>query len=868
MTPERWRRLRAVLEPALELAPGDVGDWLDTHCDAELRAEVDKLLAAARHQDTVLDRPVLRADGVLEAGTTIGPYVIEELIGVGGMGVVYRARDQRLGRPVAVKLLTFGGRARDLLREARAASALSHPNIVVVLDVLVYRDTPAIVMEHVEGRTLAEVLADGPLPAPVAAGYAWQIAEAVAAAHEAAVLHRDLKPANVMVRRDGVVKVLDFGIARPLPGRGQVAARAAGTSGYAAPEQIAGGALDARADVYSFGATLRAMLGAAADAPPWRSCIERCLAAEPAARYDSMRQVADALRGAARGRRTAWWAAAAVVVLALVATLALALRAPGADPPPPAFATAALPGAAEPRSFPHISPDGTAVVFSALVEGRRRLFVQRIDAVSAGPLGQEGRHAAFSPDGGSLVFRSERDGGGLFLLDLDGGNVRRLTSEGFHPAWSPDGSAVAFSSEGFERPEERPTSASVVRVVEVASGSVRPLTDRGVIGDAIQPAWSPDGRRIAFWSVDAGRRRLWSVAAAGGLPVAVTDGTSLDWSPAWSADGWLYFSSDRSGAMGAWRVRIDADTGRPLGAPQAIPLPSRYAAWFSFARDGRMAFSDQAPASSVWRARIDGTGEAERLTPRTLRLSYPTVSPDGEWLVAFEETPNDRLALLRNDGSDFRYLTSRGGRDRGPAWAPNGETIAFVSSRDGDYAIWQVAPDGTGLRRLVGADGGAFSPVWAPGGGRLAWFAAGFVPMVYSFADDSSVAVPLPPDAPGLRPTDWSPDGARIAGLLRDEDGERLGAAVLDLGAGRYVRLPTYCEWLRWMPDGRRVACVNGARLTLIDVAGVGVTPALTLPYPVDNQFDIGPDGVWIYAALSENLSEIWTAAPVSAPPR
>jgi Tol biopolymer transport system component len=186
-------------------------------------------------------------------------------------------------------------------------------------------------------------------------------------------------------------------------------------------------------------------------------------------------------------------------------------------------------------------------------------------------------------------------------------------------------------------------------------------------------------------------RAIWTVAATGGDPVRVTEPAALDWSPAWSPDGWLYWSSDRGGTMGAWRTRVGRRDGRPQGAPQPMALPSRYASQFSFAASGAMAFAAQSPTSSVWSLPLEPGRQARRLTPATLHVLHPSVSPDGEWLVAFEETPDDNLVLFRADGSDFRNLTDGPFRDRGPAWSPAGDVIVFLSNRGGSYHLWRRA---------------------------------------------------------------------------------------------------------------------------------------------------------------------------------
>ncbi len=861
MKPEQWQRIREVLEPALEIEQPLRTDWLDDHCPAELRGEVDALIAASADDDTLLDAPVFRADAPIEPGTEVGPYVIDELVGVGGMGVVYRAQDTRLQRPVAVKLLTFGGRENDMLAEARAASALNHPNIVTIHDVLEYRDAPAIVMEFVEGQTVEDRIKTGPFPRSRVARCARQIASALAAAHDAGILHRDLKPGNIIERPDGLLKVLDFGIARPARRAASGTARPAGTAGYAAPEQLAGDAMDSRADIYSFGALLRAMFGDLEATPAgWRTLIERCTDNDPDDRPASMQTVlVEIERLERRTRRPAY---AALVAAALTIAIGAGFLASWMPDMPPSFNTRAIAGAEEWRRFPSLSPDGSTIAFSAPMDGGHRLFIQNVDSMSPVDLGVAGRHAAWSPSGAQLAYRSDAAGGGIFLLDVANRESRRLTSDGYFPSWSPDGRSIVYSSEGFERAEERPTTDSFLSVVEVASGSVRPLTDVGFQKDAIQPAWSPDGNRIAYWAIAAdATRSVWTVAATGGAPERVTALEEFAWSPAWAPDGWLYWASDRGGTMNAWRGRID-DMGHLTTEPQAIALPANYVAYLSFAHTGAMSFSAQAPSAEIWRASLsDASLPPERLTARTRRILHPSVSPDGEHLVAFEESPRNNLVMMRSDGSDFRYLTVGNYRDRGSVWSPDGTSIAFGTNRSGQYQIWRIDPDGSNLRPAVYAPMGAHSPVWSPGAGRLAWFTRGFRP--YTSTPDGNNAVPvLDPPTPGFRATSWSPDGRYLAGVLRSLDGERLGGAVLDFETKRYLRLHTGCTSVQWMPDGTRMLCVVERRFLYVDPRIDGVTEARAFPYAVDPRFDVSPDGLWLYAGVREEVPEIWLATP------
>src|SRR4030095_11922975 len=279
--PSGWRRLKDVFDEARALPDDQRADYLDEACaaDQELRREVESLLSSYETADDFLEQPAARVFGRLSAvgpldGLTIGPYQIGSRIGAGGMGEVYKALDTRVGRSVAIKVLP-GHLATDPLvrerfeREARAVAALNHPHICTLYDIGTQDGINFLVMEFLEGETLAATLARGPLPLANALEYAAQIASALDRAHHAGIVHRDLKPGNVMLTPDGA-KLLDFGLAKPrtgvadagsalpreLTGPGTVL----GTAQYMAPEQVEGKEADARSDLFTFGAVLHEML--------------------------------------------------------------------------------------------------------------------------------------------------------------------------------------------------------------------------------------------------------------------------------------------------------------------------------------------------------------------------------------------------------------------------------------------------------------------------------------------------------------------------------------------------------------------------------------------------------------------------------
>ncbi len=379
MTPERWQQIREMLEKALELAPGQRSAFLNQACssDPSLRQEVETLLASSDDvRSSFLQSSTLRV--TLTSGMKIGDYEVKSLLGAGGMGEVYRVRDARLGRDVAIKVLpssfsTNSSRLRRFEQEARAAAALNHPNILAVFQMGTYEGAPYLVSELLEGETLREQIRRGSLSERTAIDYGAQIARGLAAAHEKGIVHRDLKPENLFVTKDGWVKILDFGLAKltqPQSSSEHVASEGTepgvvmGTVGYMAPEQVRGETVDARADIFSFGAiqyemlsgrrafqkptspeTMAAILNEDPPSisqvvpkvsPELQQVVHRCLEKNPQQRYQSASDLAFALQalsdsgGTAHVARTAkaatgTWKRWTAIVSAGVVALALAL---------------------------------------------------------------------------------------------------------------------------------------------------------------------------------------------------------------------------------------------------------------------------------------------------------------------------------------------------------------------------------------------------------------------------------------------------------------------------------------------------------------------------------------------------------------
>ena len=927
MTPERWARIKEVFSAALDLPEEERRAYLRGTCgsDPGMREEVERLLEAEREP---LENPVLSALARvpapnLERGEMLGPYRVETRIGQGGMGVVYRAWDTRLDRRIALKVLR-PEQVNDpvykqrLVREARAASALIHPNIVTVHDIGSDRDIDFIAMEHVEGRPLDEVIPETGLPPKQALAYAIQIAGALAGAHARGVVHRDLKPGNVMVTREGMVKLLDFGLARKTrrDANGQLTvtlnSEVAGTPLYMSPEQIRGDEIDERSDVFSFGVVLYRMLtgrdlfdrgGAvetmnailtadaaeSAEAGPLipnavAGVIYHCLEKAPEDRFQSAHDLGYALEACAAplgplapaapeagpwqryGRRVAALALSAGLGMLLAYVIFIGRRT---NPSVDGRIFAQITDDAGAELFPSLSPDGRSLVYASKASGNWDIYLQQVGAGEGINLTRDSAadetQPAFSPDGASVAFRSERGGGGIFVMRRDGTGARQVADAGYNPAWSPDGRQIVYAEESIARPEDRSGRVSRLWAVQVANGSKRLISK----DDGVQPSWSPNGQFIAYWAIDLdGDRDLWTVRAFGGSPVRITRDHFLDWNPVWSPDGaWIYFCSNRGGSMGIWRIPMKESTGEVRGGPELIRTPALYPAHLSFSRDGRhMAYVQELTTGRLSMVRFDPSREVLVSEPREVvhsdkGASRPSLSPDGKWLAYNSTEQEEELMVLGADGSGLRQLTTGGVRNRGPRWSPDGKQIAFFSTRSGEWEIWATDPDGTEFRQLTNLAGNNVAwPVWAADSRHLAYSLFGMNTFVIDTGKPWTEQTPqkLPP-FPGAGEVfngwNWSPDGKMLAGFLDRDNG-----IALYTPASGYRKLTDHGADPVWLSDSRRLLFLDRGKIQLLDSAS-GATRELVSVMPEEiarRGFAVSPDDLRIYFSVSTTEADVW----------
>ena len=782
----------------------------------------------------------------LRPGTRLGAYDIVDLLGAGGMGEVYRARDSRLGRDVAIKILRAGftgdpDRLSRFSREARVLASLSHPNIGAIYGVEDADGMPAIVLELIEGETLAGHITRGRssaragLAVTEALKLARQIADALDAAHEKGIVHRDLKPANIKIAPGGTIKVLDFGLAKTLlddgdvEGSGSTITAAAtrdgmvlGTAAYMSPEQACGRVVDKRTDVWAFGCVLFEMLTGRspfagesfADTaarilerePDWSALpadvpanivrlLERCLRKDPRERLrdiaDARLEFDDALSGPRANtaaprvprRISARFAVGALVLIAALATGYLVWqRNTQSTARAPQYAFSQLTSEPGAEWFASLSPDGKWVVYSAETSGNRDIYLRSVGGQNPINLTAEfpehDDQPVFSPDGDKIAFRSARQGGGIFIMGRTGEAPRRLTNVGYRPAWSPDGTAIAYSTESVDVNPQNGYGSSGIWIVDVASGQARDLH----VNSGAQAAFAPDGRRLAVTvrNSDARQMDIVTVPVGGGEPTTVVTAPSIDWNPMWSPDGrYLYFSSDRSGSMNLWRVAIDTASGASRGEPEPVTTPSQFTAHPSISADGKLiAFS------------------AVSITTNVARLTFDPA------VAEFKGEPADVTTGSRAWSS--------------PDPSPDGKSVTFYSALNPSGDVYVARTDGTSLRQLTSDAAIDRVPRWAPDGGWIAFFSNRSGPYAVWKVHADGSGLQLMAEGASVYPT-WSPDGTRmVLGSNNLDDASVKQAYIVDTSrkwADQSAEvLPDFPVKNKafvpnsWSPDGRSIA--------------------------------------------------------------
>lgn len=875
VTPERYRQVNALADAALQMTAGRRATFLNEVCgsDRELRQQIEALIAAESGAPAYLEKPLLEelAGDMLArperelAGRRIENYEVLSRLGSGGIGEVWLARDLTLHREVALKLLSprFASspyHTRRFQQEARAASALNHPNIITVYEIGVAEGALFIAEERVEGETVRQRMIREPMPLAEILNIGAQAAAALGAAHAAGIVHRDIKPENVMLRPDGLVKVVDFGLARYVepvtddgsPGTWSNPGFVLGTVRYMSPEQARGLAVDGRSDQFSLGVMLYEMaagappfLGATsadtlaailqADPPPlspaaFDRVVRRCLAKDPDARYGSAEELrVDLLALAAPppvARKPWGLVTAACAAVALLAAIVLFANRTRPASPFEQMRITRLVTRGDVTDVA-ISPDGSALAYVVPEKAGESIWIRKTAsqqenlAVSA----EAGEHSGltFSPDSASLYYRRRgaEGSGDLYRVSMKGGApVRVSASVSGAASVSPDGRRIAFVRLD---PATWQSSVMVAKADGSGESSLRTL-QRPRSFDNHQLAWSPDGASLAVFEVESARYsemsfHLVEIRVADGSQRAITAQT-WQWprSVVWPAKAGFLLVTAATRADDGYQVsKVRYANGAVTRVTNDLSNYDRV----TVTSDGKQFATVQSETSaSVWVAQGGEAARAVRVSAAPIRAARMAVAWTlGGQLIYSNATGDYRnLWKMDGDGKNPRRLTSGEGNKDQIALTRDGRYIVYKQYGN----IWRMDTDGTHPFQLthgpldvhpdVAADGGsvvyASFANWSPavGGEPTLWR----VPIGGGEAQEIAAE---PASYPRI-----SPDGALLGCIYFPGKDPRISAAHVALlrldGTGGFMVLaaaPSDETEFAWSPDGKALDYVVNA---------------------------------------------------------
>ena len=870
----------------------------------------------------------------LSPGTRLGSYEIVGAIGAGGMGEVYRARDMKLGRDVALKVLpeAFARDAERMARfrrEAQLLASLNHPNIASIYG---FEDSGshALVMELVEGPTLADRIKQGAISFEEALPIAQQIAEGLEYAHERGVVHRDLKPANIKLTCDDVAKILDFGLAKALEGDpasvdisssptiSRMATQAGiilGTAAYMSPEQAKGKSVDRRTDIWSFGCVLFEMLtgkmafsgetvtdtlaAVIKSEPDWnalpaavpahvRVLLRRCLQKDPRHRLrdigDARVSLEEVLAGSPDSystagvsfpvaRRVVPAVLAGMMVGALVAGLAVWRFGP-VWTPHSAMHFSAVTNFAGVQAQPAFSPDGRSVAFVSNRDGHYNIYV---GLISGGSLVQVTNDAnlkkrpEWSPDGTTLAYAQLNRSGlwDIWEVAALGGTARRVILNATDPAWSPSGRELAYEN----------LTDDTIWISGTSGENARPLTTASGLHET-EPRFSPDGGQIAFCAQSDGPYSELEVVDLGSRRAReLTQLSALALSPAWSPDGrYIYFASSRGGAMNIWKISASG------GEPEQITAGQGDDAQLDVSADGKKI------VFSTWHERVNiaqgdlqassGQQNVKLLTTDPARnQEAPEYSPNGKYIAYFSNlkgAEKESIWFSDADGSNPVQVVKDDGINVFPHWEPDSQHLIYAVSST-PYGFNRVSISGGTPETILKNGNDVYFDVGL--GGRLLFQNSKLEVEAFDARVARTQTLGNPPASFGAAPVQWAPDGRSVIFIVsaKSEDDPNAGLWVddfkspprqifrgwVDGGIARGPRDEIY--FLKGEPDLNAVLCkldVNGAGFTSTSVIipmihSYWVDPAQN---PQD-RFDVSVDGRYLafekQSVLSANIGMI-----------
>jgi Tol biopolymer transport system component/predicted Ser/Thr protein kinase len=811
-------------------------------------------------------------------GHRLSHYDILAKLGEGGMGVVYKARDTRLDRLVAIKVLnasttTNAEHKRLFVQEARAASALNHPGLVTIYDIAEENGTDFIAMEFVQGKTLAELIERNRIALNDALNYAIQTASALANAHAAGIIHCDLKPSNIMVTDDGVAKILDFGLAKlvaikeresavgattrtAFPDRGlSETGRVAGTAAYMSPEQAEGKKVDHRSDIFAFGVVLYEMVTAtrpfygdtsmstlsavlakeptpptelAKDLPPeLERIILRCLRKDPARRLQTMADL--------------------VVELEDVKAEAVAKIS---GPQLPVRAT---------RMF---WVRGSIVIFSAVAIAGWLLRSKDapLPAPARLPLttfhGDE-RLATFSPDGNQVAFvwnGEKRDNTDIYVKPVGTGTPLRLTTdpaEDTAPAWSPDGSQIAFMRRQGRQAAiyiTPPTPGSEKKLADFRPSNTTSIT---VVGQLVTITWFPDGKWLAVPAQDDNgmSNGILAIPVSGGEPRTLIWGSrALDYYfPVVSPDGALLAFAGCRSDSNCDVYLMDLGEGSSLnGKPRRVTHQEAGVQGIAWMPDGRsLIYGSRLNGQHLWRVSISGD-PPERVELAGTPAVYPAISRTGDKLAFISQGSGDSdLWILKTGAAPERFLSSTLS-DTSPQWSPDGQRIVFDSNRSGNGTqIWVGNRDGTNVIPLTEPTGRPQgTPRWSPDSRWIAYDAHGEDAVSHIYVIDAAGGRPrrLTASTGTEQIPSWSRDGKWV--YFRSNRTGRAEVWRMPVAGGESQQMTSGGGTSAWESvDGTSLFYTRGGALFARSLSGGPETRVLESVY----QWDFFPvrDGIY-----------------------
>jgi Tol biopolymer transport system component/tRNA A-37 threonylcarbamoyl transferase component Bud32 len=840
---------------------------------------------------------------MLESGTRLGAYEIVSRLGSGGMGEVYRARDTKLRRDVALKILPEAlakdpDRRARFTREAQVLATLNHPHIAAIYGVEDSTEITALVLELVEGPTLEDRIAAGALSVAEALKIAAQIADGLDAAHEKGIVHRDLKPANVKLSADGRVKVLDFGLAKAvIPDSLDASAPTTmatrtggivGTAAYMSPEQATGSGVDKRTDIWSFGCVLYEMLtGSRAFAgasmsdvmasvltkdPDWsalrdstppgiRRLLRRCLEKD---RPRRLRDIADArieiedaalpsIEPAQPRSRRMWLVSAGLAALVAIAVAApyvykFCCRSPSPEASTPvARFTIALP-AGDRLVAPAIalSPDGQRVAYVALRNGTNRLFLRGIAELDAVMIdGSEGAGGPFfAPDGRAVAFFA---GGKLKTVPVEGGRPGDVcdASSNRGGTWLADGTIV-FA----------PTPVGPLFRVPAIGGTPTVFT-RLAENEASHrwPQALPDGRTILYGAGPAATQTFWNEARIvaqrvenGERRVIVPRGTF----PRVLAAGFIgYVQTNRLFALPFDAARLEA-TGPPVPLERMLQSGAGSAA-VTISQTGVLAYVPSDGPASYSLAWVDRRGTVTPIAVNVSLQGQPRLSPDGT-RIAYTAPDSDTDIWIFDVARGTPTRLTVGGGNQWPIWTPDGQRIAFLSTRMGLGGTLLKPADGNGPEERLTENGMPYS--WSPDGRTLAIVAftqtggydVEFLPM------DTRKPQPVFPQTPFVEHMPaFSPSGRTFAYTSNESGRNEVYVRAYPGPSERWRVSVDGGDEPVWSRNGRELFFRNGSDIMAVDVRAGGADFSAGPPHRVVTgrftpggdraNYDITPDG-------------------------